>query len=275
LLTAHDNYRILAGVSAGAILSAFLAQFPQGAEAAAVSSVQSLLSLLRARHVYRRWWPLGLAEGLWRGSFYSAEPLHHLLRDELSVPAVRSSGRMLRIGAVSLAGGDFVLFNERCEDLHGAVAASAAFPGFLDPVELQGQRFIDGGVRSYTPIAAAIEAGATSIDVVMASAEEPAPLSISRPSAPRVVARALELAADELMDKDLKLARAYNALAMTGHPERKLVPIRVIRPRAELTLGTWDFDDASACAAAATLGAQDARVALLQPQGSEPPPAGL
>ncbi len=275
LLSAHSDYALFAGVSAGAVIAAYLAQFPCGFEEEASHCLEALLESLRRKHVYRRWWPFGLAEGLWRGSFYSAEPLHRLLQQELSMEAVRRSGRKLRVGAVGLTGGEFVLFDESCENLREAVAASAAFPGLLNPVELQGQLYVDGGVRNYTPIAAAIDAGATAIDVVRASPENPAPLPLSSPSAPRVMARAIELMADELMDKDLRLARAYNAMAMAGHTERKLVFIRVIRPRQELALGTWDFDDGAAAAAARALGLQDARVALHQGTGSQPPPARL
>lgn len=50
--------------------------------------------------------------------------------------------------------------------LADAVVASAALPGVLPPVELDGEHFIDGGIVNSIPIARAVELGGTEIYVL-------------------------------------------------------------------------------------------------------------
>jgi NTE family protein len=248
LLEACPDYDLFAGVSAGAIVAAYLAQYPRGGEQVALAQLESLVEKLNDASVFQKW-PLGRLQGLWKPSFYSSAPLRALLRHELDAEAIRASGRKLRIGAVDLERGQFSVFDERTPSLHDAVLASSAFPGFLEPVRFAGGLHVDGAVRTYTPIGAAIEAGATEIDLVIASPVDPNPARMNGQSALHVIARALDLMSDEIADKDLHLAELYNELVRAGaRPDKKLVALRIIRPKIELPIGTWDFDSASALA---------------------------
>jgi len=47
--------------------------------------------------------------------------------------------------------------------IYRAIAASAAIPGFIPPVEIDGQYFVDGGVVDVLPILPALAMGATSV----------------------------------------------------------------------------------------------------------------
>lgn len=241
LLGVENDYALFAGVSAGAIVAAYLAQFPRKSEAVAIHSLQRMTEHLTSDDVFEGW-VFGRIQGLWSSSFYSSSPLRDLLRRELDLESIRKNERKLRIGAVSLETGQFFVFDEHCKMLHAAIMASAAFPGFLDPVRLYGQTLIDGGVRSYTPISTAIAAGATEIDIVIASPSDPDPMPTKKHNALQVMLRAFDIMCDEISDKDLKLADAYNALVKAGVcPDRKLLKIRVIRPKTELDIEMWDF----------------------------------
>jgi predicted acylesterase/phospholipase RssA len=242
-------------------VAAYLAQFPRGFEDEAINCVAALTMNMRFADVAAPWWPLGKVLGLWKSSIYNAAPLHRLVRREYSQEAIRSAGRKLRIGAVSLDGGEYAVFDEQCEHLHEAILASCAFPGVLLPVEIRGQLFVDGGVRVYTPIAAAIDAGATHIDIVMTSPENPSPARLSKASALHVMARSLDLMMDEVIDKDLKLVSAYNRLAALASTTKRPIVARVIRPAHELPIGTWDFDSPHTVAVRAC-GLRDAQLAL-------------
>ncbi len=65
-----------------------------------------------------------------------------------------------------------LLTGEQVELSHGsaasAVMASAALPGVLPPVEIDGRQLIDGGISNNVPIANAVSAGATTIYVLPA-----------------------------------------------------------------------------------------------------------
>ena len=57
----------------------------------------------------------------------------------------------LAVSGVAIDDGEFVIWNERSGvSLSRAVAASCAGPGVFPPVEVQGRRYIDGGIRSPT-----------------------------------------------------------------------------------------------------------------------------
>jgi predicted acylesterase/phospholipase RssA len=242
----EGDYALFAGVSAGAIVAAYLAQFQRGAESVAVYHLQDMMRRLKSEDVFKSW-PLGRAQGLWKSSFYNTAPLRKLLQREIDPAFVQKSRRLLRIGAVALESSQFVVFDEKCPDLHSAIMASAAFPGFLEPIRINEQTFVDGGVRSYTPISAAIEAGATEIDIVIAAPINPNPMPMRESNALHVMLRAFNIMADEIADKDLELAQTYNALVKAGAcTDRKLLKLRVIRPSTELSIDTWDFGSENA-----------------------------
>lgn len=66
--------------------------------------------------------------------------------------------------AVDITSGQEVVFQKG--DIHQAVSASAAIPGFLPPVELDGHQLIDGSVSNNFPIETARKMGA---DIIIAS----------------------------------------------------------------------------------------------------------
>ena len=245
LLATGAPYDLFAGVSAGALVAAYLTQFPRGFETEAINCLVKVTRQLKGSDVLKGWPVVGRAAGLWKSSFYNASPLHNLVRRELSVEAVRASGRKLRIGAVSLDGGEFAMFTEKCEHLVAAVLASCALPGFMQPVQVVNQLFVDGGVRVYTPLALAIEAGATEVDVVLTSPAKPSRAQLEGSSSLWVMARAVELMADEIMTKDLRLAALHNQLAASSPASgKRVIKLRVVRPEHDLGVATGsDFSE--------------------------------
>ena len=62
-----------------------------------------------------------------------------------------------------------------------AVLASSAVPAIFPPVEIEGERFIDGGVVNNVPIRRAIDAGATRIVVLSCAPPVYTPVTPRRP----------------------------------------------------------------------------------------------
>jgi NTE family protein len=250
------QYDLFAGVSAGAIVAAYLAQFPTGSEEEAAKTLLSVISRVHA--IYEPWPVFGALEGLWQSSFFRSKPLRRVLQADLSESAIRKSGKLLRISAVDLRSGDVVVFTEQSSGLVSAVEGSAAFPGMLEPVPRGRQLLVDGGVRQQTPIGAAIEAGADEIDVVLTVPETPEALSTrERPSALRVMYRAADLMADQVMASDVKIAQLTNRLVLANESKKRFVVLNIIRPAQALPLSTFDFKSTGAPTQA--LGMQDAR----------------
>jgi len=117
-------------------------------------------------------------------------------------------------------------------DIASWVLASSAFPVMLSPIEINGQLWADGGVRSVTPLGEAIRAGATDIDVVLCGDPDmKVPFHAKGKAAlPSLAVRALEVMSNQIMRADLKIAGLKNDLA---GPYRQ-VNIRVFKPSVNL-----------------------------------------
>jgi predicted acylesterase/phospholipase RssA len=91
-------------------------------------------------------------------------------------------GIQVRLATVQLESGEVRLINEAGVFVGApnepvvsridAAIASAAIPGVFTPVRLNQQTYVDGGIRSTTPVQAAIDAGADVVFAVVASNEE-------------------------------------------------------------------------------------------------------
>jgi predicted acylesterase/phospholipase RssA len=241
----NRTYDAYAGVSVGAIVSAWMAQYPKDKQGDGIEALGELFGPVRDQDVWRRWFPFGKLHGLgpkWlpgfhEKSFLNSSPLHRLVQRHLRVEDIHKSGVKLRLGAVSLDTGEYRTFDEKHPGLLEAVLASASYPMFLSPVKIEKQRYTDGGVRVVTPIKALIEAGCDEIDVSIC---HPRGLPADFPNASNALDvgfRALDAMMDELTWKDVKLAQLYN-----GQPDRKVVTLRVISPSMLLNHDSLRFD---------------------------------
>ena len=103
-------------------------------------------------------------------SLIDSQPLTEFLKQKLPED-VDSFGQLVAmhgvrayVVAVSIETGRLVVFGDREEDgVLDGVMASTAIPPYFPPWEIEGQRYLDGGVLSKLPVRAAIERGATQI----------------------------------------------------------------------------------------------------------------
>jgi predicted acylesterase/phospholipase RssA len=253
-------YDLYAGVSVGALVAAHLAQYKAGEEAQAAADLHTLFTPIEDRHIYHAWRPFGVFEVPWQPSIFTASPLRRLIKKSLDTTRVQTSGKKLRIGATSLNTGCFRLFDETFSDLHAAVYASAAYPVAFEPGELLGEWWTDGGVRSVTPIEAAIRAGATHIDVVLCAPEKSEhAVYRSEPRALTTTLRTLDLMSDQIISDDVKKAQLYNRLVEAGAEMfKRKIEMCVIRPERVLNDNSLRFEPLEAVRLQ-KLGYEDAR----------------
>lgn len=198
-----NDFDLFVGVSAGALVAAFLANGvrPRDAYEAIRQDLPSPLNLKRADIVEGTWraaWvavtkmvrdaaslaaaavrarphglgrtlPRLLAESLPAGLF-SLERLDAHLARFLSTPPFSNDFRTLRrplfIPAVALDTGERWVFGEPALQhvpISRAVAASSAIPGFFEPVTIDGTDLVDGGVDRVEHLDIAVAHGATAI----------------------------------------------------------------------------------------------------------------
>ena len=235
------EFDCFAGTSVGAINAAFLAQYKTLAE-----GVQALESQWRAvddSKIRKPWNRLfGDFSAIDHESIYDSSPLWAWI-SSLIVPArVSGSGKALRVVSTSLSTGEKHVATEADPDIDIRVQASSAFPIAFRNVHHDGQRWCDGGIRSNTPLGAAIESGASDITVIMA--HDPKKLGLFDPSSLiyGVALRSLELLFNTVEYADIRACLERNDLSATIAAYRH-VTVRLIMPTGILAQ-TLDFSPA-------------------------------
>lgn len=153
---------LLIGSSVGAINAAYLAEQPSPR---GVADLEALWLRLRRRDVF----PLSPFRAvrsivLTRSSLVSPLPLRRLLEKELHLTSIEKSEIPLHIIVTRLLDGAETILS--AGSAVEALLASAAIPGIFPPVEINGVAYVDGGVASNTPVAAAVELGARRVVVL-------------------------------------------------------------------------------------------------------------
>lgn len=216
------KYDIFCGNSAGALNAAKLATKWDDQEA--FLELEKIWMSVTPDRIFRPWSYgfLGAAGGLLRGksSAYNSAPLQRLIEQHISEEDLKYSGKLLTVGAVSSTTGEYHYFRETDSNIIKAIQASCAYPGAFLPIEMEGEMWIDAGVREFTPISEAIYLGAKEIDVIMLSNMQVSKFTKHHPNALDMARRALEIIMFRLDLWDLKVVTCeYEGVTI-----RKFVP---------------------------------------------------
>lgn len=238
------DYDILCGTSVGALNAGALAQVKLGNPQEAYRRLADIWDRVSNRNIRRFWWFWYLA-ALWKPSLYDSKPLLDWVRKELSPTDIAASGRKLRVGAVSWNTLKARVADEKSPRLADWIYSSACFPLGFKPIEIDGDEWMDWGVRDVTPIGAAIEAGATEIDVITTFNPD-LPEKRWDPWYKAVPARGLrviEALMDEVTLGDLRAVGDRNEIAVRGGKYRE-VKLNIQMPSQPLMGSSLDFDPA-------------------------------
>lgn len=238
------QYSIITGVSVGAINGAFLATHSLGNEKQASDELKDWWLSLDNSKIYKRWNPFGKIHAAWRMSFYDSSPLQNLIRSNISLAKIRSTGKMISVGTVSLSSGKYHSITQDDDDFIDAVLASSAFPGMFSPIKMKGHLWLDGGVKSLSPINTAIDLGATKIDVITTSPDVRIKKFIENPNIIDIFKRTVDLSTDKILSNDIEKVLMYNLLAEAGISNKKVVKLRIFRPHNNLIDDVLNFDPA-------------------------------
>jgi NTE family protein len=132
----------------------------------------------------------------------------------------------LAIVATNLSRGAKHVFREG--SLHDAILASTAIPAVFDPVELDGELFVDGGLSASVDLATAVEMGATEI---LAIDLTPPPSTVRPKTVLGVLKQSFGILAHATTD------------AMEACVGRQ-IPVRVVRPDLSRQ-SPWELDDSA------------------------------
>lgn len=102
--------------------------------------------------------PLAFVKGLWGKSLLRGGPFREALTKMLPVRRFSDLRIPLTVTATELGSGALTLFGAGGRDipLIDALCAGSALPVFLPPVEINGKRYADGGLRAVLPLEPAL-----------------------------------------------------------------------------------------------------------------------
>lgn len=154
---------LLIGTSAGAVNAAYIAGF--GVHAEALRDLAEIWGGIRRQTVFP-FDPLRhlLALSGQRPSLCSNMGLRRLVEGHLPYRNLEEASIPLHVVTTNLHSGEEVLVSSG--DAASAVLASAAIPGVLPPVEMEGRTLVDGGVSDNAAISQAIGLGADEVYVL-------------------------------------------------------------------------------------------------------------
>lgn len=235
------KYNSIHGISVGALNGSFLSMFSDDEEGA--NKLIDFWSSLKDKQVKKQWCPFGVVSALWKNSVYNSQPLINLVKSYLSLDKIRASGKKITVSAVSLTTGNYKVFSEKDDCFIDAVLASSSFPAMLNPIDIAGELYTDGGVKHITPLKEAIDAGATEIDMIICAPKQTTAKYNKKSNALKLASRTIDLMTDEIIEADLKKAQLYNEILLlkSSYDGKRFVKINVYRPINDLTEDSLDF----------------------------------
>jgi NTE family protein len=170
--------------------------------------------------------PLALVKGMFASALIPGSALRRTI--ERLVPAKRFEHLKipLTVTATDLDSGELVLFKGGM-DLHDALYASCALPLYFPPLELNGRRLADGGLRAVLPLDAARDLSA---DLVVAVNVGPGFDEVTTPSHAFTRIPGLVRAHGEA-ERIMMAAQAERAVADWPKDAPRLVYVRAVAER--------------------------------------------
>ena len=118
----------------------------------------ALFSFLSGVKILRNLFPEGL---------FNTKPLRKLLETHVDPQKIKDLNRKFIVGAVNMSTSKYVRFDEQSPHLLDAMLASSAFPWLFRPVTIDGEPYLDGGLRNKTPLQGAASFNPTKTVVFM------------------------------------------------------------------------------------------------------------
>jgi predicted acylesterase/phospholipase RssA len=173
--------------------------------------------------------PFLLLRALFLDSLLKPGPLRETFERLIPARRFQELAIPLTVTAVDVASGELVLFGHRGRDvpLMDALAATTALPLYYPAVEIDGRRYLDGGLRAVLPLEVAAEAGADLVVAVNVGPGGDETAAESAPSLPALV-RAHDEMTGVLMEENI---RSHLAIWRGSGGRPPLVYVRPSLPR--------------------------------------------
>ena len=209
LLEAGRTYDTVHGISVGALNASWIAMHSPMEQRHSIKGLLDIWNNINSTDdIFTRWnpiKPINYLYSMWKGSLHSGQPLKRLVDTFLDRSKIASSGVKLTIGCVNLNTSEYVVIDGDNPAIKEFILASSHLPLVFEPIDLYGEKWVDGGIRHQIPIYEALKERPDEIDVVLTC-----PIAIrdrmlpatNLTSAPRVALRASEILSDQVYIMD-------------------------------------------------------------------------
>jgi NTE family protein len=179
------------------------------------------------------------------GYLYNSTPLKELVEKTITgnvFDKIMNSGKEFYISTVCLQSGKVTYFTnsdvlysnseydvikigstERGKFID-AIRASAHQPVFMEPVQIGNYQYVDGGVREYLPVRAALDSGADKIYSIILAAEYEIVSTDHYKDLIGIAKRTIDLFSEDVSANDYKIAKMLNSAKVLDwiRPDEKL-----------------------------------------------------
>jgi len=162
---------------------------------------------------------------------FDLSPLKDTIRRRLDVTKISKNGFDLAVGVVSWSTGKYKVVRHTDPNFEQYLYASTAQALGFPPIYVDGEWWMDGGVRNAVPLRVALDDGATNVFAVLTEAESMAEIKGDPGNGLDVGMRAIAIQAHEIFNNDLQVAMQNTTARVT-----------IVRPSAPLIADPLNFD---------------------------------
>lgn len=158
------------GISVGALNAAWFAMHKPEDQAGSFEGLLEIWNGVRtSRDIYKPWVPLYLnyIASLWKGSLNSGAPLRNLVTKFWNGEKAQETGVKLTVGCVSLTSTKYHAIDGSSPNILEYILASSHLPVVFEPLLIDDEMWVDGGIRHQIPILEALRENPDEIDVIV------------------------------------------------------------------------------------------------------------
>jgi NTE family protein len=241
LLENGRTWNSVHGISVGALNASWISMHSPIDQFKSINGLLHIWNNIKTSDdIYTRWnpiKPINYLYSMWKGSLHSGQPLMKIVDTFLNRQKIAESGVKLTIGCVNLNTSEYIVIDGKNPAIKEFILASSHLPLVFEPIELYGEKWVDGGIRHQIPIYEALKERPDEIDVILTS-----PIAVrdrmlpatNLTSAPRVALRASEVMSDQVYLMD-----CYTVLRAARTLEN--VKINIFIPKVSPNQNSMDF----------------------------------
>ncbi|UCE06218.1 MAG: patatin-like phospholipase family protein, partial [bacterium] len=223
----------ISGISVGSLNATMWAQEEN------IDLLESLWRGMRKNSdIYKKnWWkPWKLCKSL-----YDNTPLKRKINEYVDTQKLKNSPIDLKIGVVQLQSGEYSIIDKSHSNYKSMLLSSTSIPVVFPAVTLEGNQYVDGGVRNVAPLKSAIDYGCTKIYLLHCFPLEMDEQKKTFKNTARIGIRSFWIMYNEILREDIKTCQQINKDIEEGRsdPEKnyRAIDLIIVAPTPERQFG--------------------------------------